>query len=554
MSAITGTLKRIAQSRLPGARSRSQQLLIFAAFIAVTLVSILCAEGKYREAAAASLAILATSFMLSTFVSIESVLIFWFATSPLASFYIRFPLDKSIITYNRAAVALAVVLLALKSFKKALNSADAANSKSDNSKRDWRAASLVDRLSSNFFITKFEIAWALLSILALASAVISSTDAGYATKLAVDTFFLPLAAFHLARHHFDARGRKSALLIAAIALALFLFATGAFEFATGTNLFQYKGSELVREGERRVNGPFASDSSYAIICLMTALFLQAAPKVFGSRLDKITRLIYSCALAAAAIASLLSLFRATAIALIVCLLILKIADRKNNAAVEKAKPQASLKRADMSQKFVASLPLRVSASTLGIWLAAIMIALIFVAISLGYFSSARRLTDPRNAFGRLATWEAAAAVAIENPLFGVGLANYPNYFRAKYNWEDESVEQVMQTRAANSPHSNLLWIAAELGAIAFALYLAANIHLFLTGWRAMKKATGVAARTAAAAYLAIFAAYWIHGLTLSSGYYSDLNLCFFFMLGLLSNKSAVTGSDDRNSGEIASKN
>jgi len=30
-------------------------------------------------------------------------------------------------------------------------------------------------------------------------------------------------------------------------LALFLFATGVFELATGIDLFQYKGSELVRE-------------------------------------------------------------------------------------------------------------------------------------------------------------------------------------------------------------------------------------------------------------------------------------------------------------------
>jgi len=55
------------------------------------------------------------------------------------------------------------------------------------------------------------------------------------------------------------------------------------------------------------------------------------------------------------------------------------------------------------------------------------------------------------------------------PLYGVGLANYPDYFYEKYNWEDESVEQVMNTRAANSPHSNLFWIAAEMGMVAFAL-------------------------------------------------------------------------------------
>ncbi|HKP86274.1 MAG TPA: O-antigen ligase family protein [Blastocatellia bacterium] len=469
-------------------------LIAVAAVIAITLVSVLCAAGKYREAAAAGFVTLAVGYILSANVSIESILIFWFATTPLASFYVRFPLDKSIITYNRAVIFLAVAVLVLKSYK----------------------AARIDRLISDFSLTKFEIAWTMLSLASLASALIRSNDAGYAMKLAVDTFFLPVVAFHLARHHFDARSRKSALLIGAIALALFLFATGAYEFATGTNLFQYKGSALVREGERRVNGPFASDSSYAIISLLLALFLQALPGIMGARLSKMTRLAYSCAIAAVVLASLLPLFRATAIALIVCLIILKIAARKS--------------------------VMPVSASALSSWLVVIMITLIFAGVSLGYFSSGRRLTDPRNAFGRLATWEAAAGIAIENPLFGVGLANYQDYFRGKYNWEDESVEQVMDTRAANSPHSNLFWVAAELGALAFALYVAANLQLFLMGWRALKRAAAPAERTAAACYLALFAAYWIHGLTLASGYYSDLNLYFFFMLGLLSNKSMVSDS------------
>jgi hypothetical protein len=33
------------------------------------------------------------------------------------------------------------------------------------------------------------------------------------------------------------------------------------------------------------------------------------------------------------------------------------------------------------------------------------------------------------------------------------------------------------------------------------------------------------------------AAYWITGMTLTSGAYSDLNLCFFFLCGLLLNVS-----------------
>src|SRR6185503_17770816 len=141
-----------------------------AALIAVTIASVLCAEGKYREAVGAGLVTLAVGYILSARVSIESVLIFWFATAPLASFYVRFPLDKSIITYNRAIIVLIVAMLILKP----------------------RTEERKEHPGLRLSVTKFELAWALLSVLALASAVLQSNDVTYATKLAIDSFFLPL--------------------------------------------------------------------------------------------------------------------------------------------------------------------------------------------------------------------------------------------------------------------------------------------------------------------------------------------------------------------------
>ena len=476
---------RTAQPSVFNARSP----FFIAALASLAITAPLCAAGKYREAAAASAGLLALAFILAARVSIESILITWFATTPLAYFYIRFPVDKSIITYDRAVFALVVLMLIWNRYR----------------------ASGAEEQKTAFVVSKFEIAWALVSVMALASALIESSDVTYATKIAVDSFLLPLAAFHLARHHFDLRGRTQMLMLGAMLLALFLFTTGAFELATGTNMFQYKGSELIREGELRVNGPFAADASYTIICLFIALFLEAAPKIMKVRLDRVGRLVYGFALVAAIVATLLPLFRATAIALVVCWLIQRVA---GEFRISNLKSQI-------------------------LWpLAAIAIAIALLVFS--PFSIGRRITDPRNAFGRLATWEAAASISLEHPLSGVGLTNYRDYFHEKYNWEDESVESVMGTHAADSPHSNLFWIAADLGLVALVLYLMANLYLFLMGWRAMKKAMTAQQRAAAACYLALLAAYWIPGLTLASGYYSDLNLYFFFMLGLLLNRSSVT--------------
>jgi O-antigen ligase len=149
----------------------------------------------------------------------------------------------------------------------------------------------------------------------------------------------------------------------------------------------------------------------------------------------------------------------------------------------------------------------------------------------------KRLADPRNAFGRLATWKAAIEITAESPIVGVGLSNYSNSFDSKYNWAGEEQTSVLDARSSNNPHSNPLWILAELGLIGFVLYITANVQLFLMGYRAYKRAITNEQRIAAVSFIALAIAYWIPGLTLSSGYYSDLNLYFFFMLGILSNKS-----------------
>ncbi|MEK6299749.1 MAG: O-antigen ligase family protein [Acidobacteriota bacterium] len=483
----------------PQSRLGPQPFLAIAASSGALIAAALCAGGRFREAAAAALVMLAFGFVVSADVSVSTILVAWFAASPVASFFVRFPYDKSVLTFDRAVFLLIAGLLLIR-WKRGATTGAINNAST-------RALATA---------TRFEIAWAALSVAALASALLKSHDLGYAGKIAFDSFCLPLFAFRLARHHLGGRARLRWLTLAAIGLALLLFATGAYELATGSDLFAYKGSELIRAGERRVNGPFAADSSYSIICLMFFLFLRAAPEALRLRFDKTSRLLYEYALAAALIASLLPMFRTVAIAALTCWVILELGGGK-------------------------ALALKEGKAFGGRWLIAALIAMVALAAGLAPSLFAGRLADPSNAFSRVATWEAAAAIAAEHPLFGVGLANYGDYFRAKYNWEDESVEQVMDSRALASPHSNLIWIAAELGWIAFAIYVIANVWLGLMGWRALKRAGTATQRAAAACFLSLVVAYWITGLTLTSGLYSDLNLYFFFLLGLLSSRFGGRG-------------
>ena len=478
-----------ASKLTPSLSSRAAEYLMYAAALTGVLVAaVLCSYGSYTRAASVIAVALAAGALVSSRVSLDWLVLIWFAATPAASYFLRFPAEKTIMSFDRAVFAVALLLL------------------------------ISARKRKSFYISKFEITWALLSVIALSSAIVKSANPGYALRIAVDSFWLPLIAFHLARYHIAIGREARALVLATIGLAVFLFLAGAYELRTGTDLFQYPGSQIVREGERRVNGPFMSDSSYAIICLVLGVFLWMAPAIFRVRFDRSGRLIHLLAAVAVIVASLRPLFRAVALALLVCLgFVLSFAMRKEGSA-----------RQEGSALFLSSTGL-----------AAILLSLVLILAAFAMVAmtpSGQRLLDPYNLIGRLPTWESAAKIALENPVSGVGLANYRDYFHEKYFTGVEMQESVLQVRAADTPHSNPLWIASELGMVAFVLYLVANVYIFRMGYRAVKRDGGPDRRAAALCYLAIVTAYWIPGLSLSSGVYSDLNLYFFFLIGLLSNR------------------
>ena len=133
-----------------------------------------------------------------------------------------------------------------------------------------------------------------------------------------------------------------------------------------------------------------------------------------------------------------------------------------------------------------------------------------------------------------ATLAVPAVTLAANEKLNIGLIGSGNRGRSISTECVKAGHNVVAT--ADCAKFRLDWIAAELGWIAFAVYVIANVSLGLMGWRALKRARTAAQQAAAGCFLALVAAYWITGLTLTSGLYSDLNLYFFFLLGLLSNR------------------
>lgn len=510
----------MSANRLSNLASNSRVLVRFATSFLVVAAGLACAaalsaEGNYRDAAVLTTVAVGIAGSIATAATIETLLLVWFVTTPVASFLIRYPLDRSVITFNRVVFGFLVGIALLEPFGLGVTDVE-------------RTRSIGIKFQEKVSASRFEIAWALLSLLAIASAGSQSNNIGFAVRIAVDTFWLPLFAFYFARNYVSLRSAGRALLLSCMALAFFLFVTGAIELATGVDLFQFKGAELVREGERRVNGPFAPDSSYAIICLLLFLFLQVAPAILNISWDRAGKLIYRCALIAAALGTLLSLFRMLGFALLVCWVAQRwaatheITGQSLKAAVKRILPLTAM----------AVIVLGVAGTLMSVLAPSIV---------------GGRLTDPRSVFGRLATWQAGVKIVVNNPILGVGLTNYADYFDASHYYSDLPSEEFEETKAVDSPHSNLLWIASELGGAGLVLYLFANAYLVLMGWRALRRSADKRERLAAVCFLVLIVAYWLPGLTLASAYYSDLNLCFFFLLGILSTQFSKSRFESRQS-------
>ncbi|HYL98911.1 MAG TPA: O-antigen ligase family protein [Blastocatellia bacterium] len=519
--------------------NRSKVVILALTGVSVCLLAVLFGSHRYDLGMMVGIAVAIATVLVAARGRLREnthflafiLLLVWFVTTPIASFYVRYPEERSLVTYDRLMVSALVVLLLLTYVRPVRPNVAASDSSADRSVLT----------TPPIIATKFELWWLALTIWALLSTVLFSTNPGAAIKLAFDSFALPIIVFHTASRLVGAtliasRSRAKWLLLAAILLAFVLVVAGTYEILTGNDAFPYKGAELIREGELRVNGPFASDSSYSVISALLFIFLAAAPRIFQLKFDFGGRVVYWLSVAACAISAMFPFFRATAVALAVSWIFLEVAARRTaaweqrpeatNETEGEAYPGERVSSQTIGMQMKHLLPTAIGLGVGGLMLAAGAILLAPPALR-------DRLLSLRNAYGRLATWTVAAKIVYAHPVFGVGLGNYDDYFHQIYTGRNLEVELAFDTHAAGQPHSNLVWIAAELGVVGISLYLLANFYLVKAACLGLKKEGSRASRLSAACFLALIGVYWIPGFSLTSGAYSDLNLYYFFLLGLL---------------------
>jgi O-antigen ligase len=153
-----------------------------------------------------------------------------------------------------------------------------------------------------------------------------------------------------------------------------------------------------------------------------------------------------------------------------------------------------------------------------------------------------RISDPSDVYARIAQQQQAWKLFLAHPLVGVG---YGNYMEAAYNFPTVSYKGV---DSVDSAHNTLGSILVEAGLSALVPFVAAQFVVVAAFWRLRLRRTPEA-RLTITLFAYVFLTYWITGVSLTSGYYSDLNMWYMFVLAFMY-KFAVSSRLHRASGPI----
>lgn len=441
----------------------------------ITLILTLLVSKNVGDLALVLSACLGLSFLT---LQPEKLLYFWIALFPIADYLIRYPEQQAIITFARVFIVFSSVGAILQ----------------------------ITKQKSKLNIGYFEISWALFAFYALGSCLLQGDFSLSTLRTAVDGFILPLILFLIVGRYLNLSAIKEKIFISLLLLAYCILPIGIYELFRGVDLLIYPGGQLFFDGRIRPNGPFLSDHSYALISLILAFTILYWPKVANITLSNKYKIFWYGGLISAFIASLISQFRAVMLVMIVCLLLGKYL---------------------MSGWRSLVMPLAMFV-VLGI-----AATPIWIVLSTSKFYQ-QRIADTANFSSRVVTYKRALEVAKNNPL-GVGLGNYENYFNKHWEIKEQPNKEKLGELAQSTPHSNFLSVLAELGVVGFLFYLIAHLVLFYTAFKIMVTSN----RSAGVTVILLVIIYAGVGLTLTSGYYYDLNLFFFCCLGMLLNRSVA---------------
>jgi hypothetical protein len=282
-------------------------------------------------------------------------------------------------------------------------------------------------------------------------------------------------------------------------LMLGISAVAVSELLVGRNLLPWRGaaeSWVQAENFRiiRVDGPFENSGVLCLVGTFGFFFLVYLRRLIGTSFVKGRRWLHLIAVWAAIAAALMPMNRSMVVALLV------------GAFVD----------------YFASGPLIARRTWNYIFGLLFLFALISKLFYPGIYED--RVTRPENVYQRIAQDLQTLKVVRDYPALGVGF----NLFHDTVAGDPKYSVQFRGYDAMNIPHSSLFSVLAEEGIVGFLLYTGAQLCFIRAMWK-LRAVNQLGWRV----FLYCVLVYTIYGLDVGMAYYSDLNLFYMFVLGVL---------------------
>jgi hypothetical protein len=323
-----------------------------------------------------------------------------------------------------------------------------------------------------------------------------SPDPLYAGRYLVDSFVVPLCFAWCVLAWFEVRRRLPTLHTAVCICTIISAAVAAAEMVTGQDLLPVPGSKLEFAGDiPRPNGPFATNDQLALIGAVSLFFLLFMRAALGQKITAGRRLLHSVGLAAAVGMALMPMFRSVLLTLLIILVI-----------------DAFWERGPARRVWRIALILTIAGL--------ISAARIFLP------SAFEDRSDSDNVYARIAEYEQSLSMFADHPLLGVGYSNFHNFVVG----ESQYIMSFHGVQSVDEPHSNLTSALAETGLLGFVPYALMHIFVILAMWRLRQ--SSAAGRLVWKYFVYILLAYWLTGLTESSGFEPELNVWYAFAIAV----------------------
>jgi hypothetical protein len=405
----------------------------------------------------------------------DYVVLGWVAVFPYCYYFFSYPAERAVFTIDRAFI----VLLAIELFFLSRRTCAAPLT------RDVRISGCL---------------WALYLVVcfgSLAGHPVFDVLGSY--RLLLDGMLMPALLGLYAVWLFPITRNLSKLHGCVCVLMLGIAVVCGSELVSGKNLLPWPGAiEFWVDTDDakilRVDGPFESSSVLSVVGVLGFFFITYSRRLIGSSLTSSQRLLHSIGVLASLASALMPMTRGVIIAVLVC------------ASID----------------YFAKTPL-ISRSLWNCLFAALFfVAVVAKLLYPGVFED--RVTRRDNFYQRIAQDVQTSEVIRDHPLMGVGF----NLFAANVTGDPRYAVQWGGFEAMNVPHNSLLSVLAEEGIVGFLLYAGGQVYFIRAMWR-MRKVN----RLGWQVFLYCILVYVVLGLDVGIAYYSDLNLFYMFVLGII---------------------